>query len=232
MTTVPPYRPASEPTPDATESVETFEDIIDAVETYRPAIGCVIPAHNEAESIAAVLESLLMQTRLPDVVHIVVNNSSDDTFAIASNYAGIHTRPLTPATESRPGRGGRIDLKRLSTQTTEIFVHDIGENPDKKVGALNYGFSLVEGLDYLLGVDGDTTADPRAVEQLEAEILSDSRIGGISGIFSIDDTNLRGPMENFLIAGQRAQFAAFNMRNMLRGRNMAVLGGQYSIFSI
>ena len=36
----------------------------------------------------------------------------------------------------------------------------------------------------------------------------------------------------FLIAGQRAQFAAFNMQNMLRGRNMAVLGGQCSIFSM
>merc|ERR1712000_234506 len=33
------------------------------------------------------------------------------------------------------------------------------------------------------------------------------------------------------IAGQRAQFAAFNMQNLLKGRNMAVLGGQFSIFS-
>ncbi len=39
-------------------------------------------------------------------------------------------------------------------------------------------------------------------------------------------------MAPFLTAGQRAQFAAFNMQNMLKGRNMAVLGGQCSIFSM
>ncbi|HEU5485635.1 MAG TPA: hypothetical protein VFU98_12075, partial [Microlunatus sp.] len=33
--------------------------------TYRPVIGCVVPAYNEAESIEAVLRSLLKQTRLP-----------------------------------------------------------------------------------------------------------------------------------------------------------------------
>jgi cellulose synthase/poly-beta-1,6-N-acetylglucosamine synthase-like glycosyltransferase len=39
-------------------------------------------------------------------------------------------------------------------------------------------------------------------------------------------------MAKFLVAGQRAQFAGFNLDNMLRGRNMAVLGGQCSLFSV
>jgi len=43
---------------------------------------------------------------------------------------------------------------------------------------------------------------------------------------------VHGIVPSFLIAGQRTQFAAFNMQNMLRGRNMAVLGGQFSIFSV
>jgi len=120
-----------------------------------------------------------------------------------------------------------------------VFVHDIGENPDKKVGALNYGYRLINGssrnglnADYLLGVDGDTTLAVDAVEQLEAEISSDTRIGGISAIYSIDDTAQTGLIAKLLIAGQRTQFAAFNMQNMLTGRNMAVLGGQCSIFSL
>ncbi len=183
-------------------------------DTQRATIGAVIPAYNEAESIADVIESLLYQTRVPDVIHVVVNNTTDDTVAIASSFAGPH----------KVMSGGR-------EQYTEIYVHDIGKNPDKKVGALNYGFSLVEGCDYLLGVDGDTTAEPDAVERLEEEIVSDTRIGGISAIYTIDDSQMKG-IAGFLIAGQRAQFAAFNMQNMLRGRNMAVLGGQFSIFSI
>lgn len=183
--------------------------------THQPTVGCVIPAYNEAGTIAAVLESLLAQTRLPDVVHVVINNTSDDSVEIAAQYAGLHHRVVAGVDE-----------------ITEIYVHDIGENPDKKVGALNYGYSLVEGMDYFLGVDGDTTADPRAIEHLLAEIESDGRIGGISAIYSIDDRHLSGPVAKFLVAGQRQQFAAFNMQNLLRGRQMAVLGGQYSIFRV
>lgn len=188
---------------------------IDTLPTYRSTVGCVIPAYNEEDAIASVLDSLLAQTLLPDSIHVIVNNTTDATVEIASHYAGLHTR----------GEG-------RDEQMTEVFVHDIGENPDKKVGALNYGFTLVEGADYLLGVDGDTTAHPQAIEFLVREIEDDERIGGISAIYSIDDSGLDTLMSKFLIAGQRAQFAAFNMQNLLRGRNMAVLGGQYSIFSM
>jgi biofilm PGA synthesis N-glycosyltransferase PgaC len=187
---------------------------IESLPTFKTTVGCVIPAYNEEDAIAGVLDSLLAQTVLPDVIHVIVNNTSDATVEIASHYAGLHTR----------GEG-------RDEQMTEVFVHDIGENPDKKVGALNYGYTLVEGMDYLLGVDGDTTADPRAIEYLVSEIQDDERIGGISAIYSIDDSGLDTVVGKFLIAGQRAQFAAFNMQNLLRGRNMAVLGGQFSIFS-
>lgn len=206
-----------EPFPDNTDPStldEEFMSVLEQSTVHRSTIGCVIPAYNEEETIAGVIEGLLRQTRVPDVIHVVVNNSTDATVKAASTYAGPH-EVTTP----------------LGEQFTEVFVHDIGKNPDKKVGALNYGFALVEGYDYLLGVDGDTVADERAVEFLEAEAVSDSRIGGISAIYSIDDRPIKGMLAKFLIAGQRTQFAAFNLQNLLRGRNMAVLGGQFSIFS-
>lgn len=193
---------------------DDFEAVLDDGPLHRSTIGCVIPAYNEEASIAQVIEGLLAQTRVPDVIHVVVNNTSDATVRVASEYAGPHEL-----------------VTELGEQFTEVFIHDIGKNPDKKVGALNYGYALVEGYDYLLGVDGDTVADARAVEYLEAEAVSDTRIGGISAIYSIDDKPIKGPIAKFLITGQRSQFAAFNLHNLLRGRNMAVLGGQFSIFS-
>ncbi|WP_374113995.1 glycosyltransferase family 2 protein [Microbacterium jiangjiandongii] len=193
---------------------DDFAAVLENATGHRSTIGCVIPAYNEEESISAVLQSLLAQTRVPDVIHVVVNNTTDATVKIASQFAGPHEITTD-----------------LGQQFTEVFVHDIGQNPDKKVGALNYGYALVEGYDYLLGVDGDTMADPHAVEYLETEAMSDSRIGGISAIYSIDDRPIKGLVAKFLIAGQRTQFAAFNLQNLLRGRNMAVLGGQLSIFS-
>jgi biofilm PGA synthesis N-glycosyltransferase PgaC len=201
--------------PVVTAYANEFNEMVEGMPVFRPTIGCIVPAYNEADSIAGVLDSLLAQTRLPDVIHVVINNTTDDTVKIASEYAGPH-EVVTDGV----------------MQFTEVFVHDIGLNPDKKVGALNYGYSLIEGCDFLLGVDGDTTASTNAVEKLEAEIASDTRIGGISAIYSIDDTVIHGIIPSFLISGQRAQFAAFNMQNMLRGRNMAVLGGQFSIFSM
>ncbi len=155
-------------------AASVLEDL-DALPEYRPTIGCVIPAYNEEESIGDVLRSLLEQTRLPDVVHVVINNTTDATFDVAAEYAGPH----------------RVERDGVE-QCTEVYVHDIGENPDKKVGALNYGFSLIEGCDYMLGVDGDTTAHPDAVEWLAQEIVSDARIGGISAIYSIDDRPFHG----------------------------------------
>jgi biofilm PGA synthesis N-glycosyltransferase PgaC len=202
------------PDPELAAYADQYLDEVASIPVQRATVGCIIPAYNEAETIAGVLDSLLMQTRLPDVIHVIINNSSDDSVEIASHYAG----PQTRMTES-------------GEQSTLIYVHDIGKNPDKKVGALNYGYSLVEHMDYLLGVDGDTTPEPDALEALVDEIVSDDRIGGISAIYSIDDSALDGLMAKFLIAGQRAQFSAFNMQNLLRGRNMAVLGGQFSIFS-
>lgn len=193
---------------------DDFAAVLENTSVHRSTIGCVIPAYNEEESIADVIEALLAQTRVPDVIHVVVNNTSDATVKIASEYSGPHELHT-----------------ELGEQFTEVFVHDIGKNPDKKVGALNYGYSLVEGYDYLLGVDGDTIADSKAVEYLETEAVSDSRIGGISAIYTIDDKPIKGVIARFLTAGQRTQFAAFNLQNMLRGRNMAVLGGQFSIFS-
>lgn len=205
-----------QPDPGLVGAQDAVLEEIDALPTYAPTVGCVIPAYNEESSIGAVLDSLLHQTRMPDVIHVVVNNTTDDTVDVASKYAGFHERWV---------KGKRF--------TTEVYIHDIGENRDKKVGALNYGYQLIDGYDYLIGVDGDTVAEPNAVAELLSEIQSDPRIGGISAIFTIDDRDIpSGTMASFLTTGQRAQFGAFNMQNLIHGRNMAVLGGQYSIFSM
>jgi biofilm PGA synthesis N-glycosyltransferase PgaC len=184
-------------------------------ERRHATISCIIPAYNEEDTIADVLTSLLAQTRLPDAIHVIVNNSDDDTAEIAARFEGEHHRTV---------RGQQF--------RTVVYVHDIGSNPDKKVGALNVGYYASRGADYILGVDGDTTLDRHCVEWLEKEMVTDPRIGGLSAIYSFDKSKLKGAMARFLVAGQRAQFAGFNMDNLVRGRNMAVLGGQCSLFSV
>jgi poly-beta-1,6-N-acetyl-D-glucosamine synthase len=187
------------------------------VEYRHAVISCVIPAYNEEETIESTLAALLASTRPPDTINVVINNTDDLTVDKAKPFEGEHQRQV-----------------RGETYLTQVRIIDIGVNPDKKVGALNYGYvmALKDGADYLLGVDGDTAVDPHAIEHLEAELVDDRRIGGLSAIYTIDKKLAKGPMAKFLILGQRAQFGSFNLDNLLNGRNMAVLGGQCSLFSM
>ena len=85
---VAPAAPVAEPETDADASLSRYLHQhladIEALPTYRPRIGVIIPAYNEAESIEDVLRGLLAQTRLPDEIHVIVNNTKDDTFELAA----------------------------------------------------------------------------------------------------------------------------------------------------
>ncbi|RIX29932.1 glycosyltransferase family 2 protein [Amnibacterium setariae] len=178
-------------------------------------IAAILPAYNEEASIGATIESLLAQTRVPDAVFVLVNNSTDETYWVAREYQGEHRR-----------------THRDAVMTCSVTVIDMGEVPDKKVGALNYGFALAKDYDYILGVDGDTVLDRRCLQHLAEEIVSDSRVGGVSAIYGFDQSVARSPLQGFLVRSQRFQFAGFNMDNLLRSRNMAVLGGQCSLLNV
>src|SRR5690348_16351283 len=112
---------AAAPTADTDVSLASYlrqhQEDLDSLPTYRPVIGAIIPAYNEAETIEAVIRSLLKQTRLPDQIHVIVNNTKDDTFELAAKFAG-------------PRTGKKIRKGSKERQTTEVFVHDIGANPD------------------------------------------------------------------------------------------------------
>lgn len=177
----------------------------------------VIPAYNEEGSIGSVLTGLMNQTRMPDEIHVIANGCTDDTVFEASKFVGTHR-----------------NRKKQGLVETVVKVHDAGKLRGGKVDALNIGYAIAKkaGADYFLGVDGDTHADRKAIEQLLNEMVSDSRIGGISAIYGFDDVKGRGPVANFLLSGQKAQFGGFHLDHLLRGRKMSVLGGQLTLFSM
>ena len=129
-----------------------------SVPAVRATIGCLIPAHNEAESIRAAIGSVLDQSRLPDVVHVIVNNSTDNTAVFAEEFAGPHTRVVDGA-----------------EQYTSLYVHNIGTPGvvGTRSGALDYGFTLVEGYDCFFVLDADMVASPGDVAGIENEFRLD-----------------------------------------------------------
>ncbi len=60
-------------------------------------IAVVVPAHNEARTIAGTIDAILAQTRPAAEVHIVCNACSDDTAGVARRY------PVTVHTTARAG---------------------------------------------------------------------------------------------------------------------------------
>ena len=56
----------------------------------------LVPAHNEAATVAHVIYTLRQQTRLPDEIIVICDNCTDDTEAIADSLeSGLSPRPGT-----------------------------------------------------------------------------------------------------------------------------------------
>ncbi|MDQ1129328.1 glycosyltransferase [Microbacterium sp. SORGH_AS_0888] len=148
-----------------------------------------------------------------------------------SSTSSSTTRPTTPRRSPPSTRDRTRSRPSSASSSPRCSSTTSARTPTRRWARSTTATRSSKGATSSSGVDGDTIAHPKAVEYLETEAVSDSRIGGISAIFTIDDRPIKGLLAKFLIAGQRTQFAAFNLQNLLRGRNMAVLGGQFSIFS-
>jgi cellulose synthase/poly-beta-1,6-N-acetylglucosamine synthase-like glycosyltransferase len=135
-------------------------------------IVALVPAHNEAASIASVIDALLAQDREVDRIVIVSDNSSDDTYAIASSYGD---RGVTA-------------------------IETVG-NRHKKAGALNLAWSrFCADADLVVTLDADTILPPHAVGDWEREFASDERLAGSSSKFTMRGSKLLVRLQRFEFA--------------------------------
>jgi cellulose synthase/poly-beta-1,6-N-acetylglucosamine synthase-like glycosyltransferase len=123
----------------------------------------VVPARNEEDGLAEALWSLADQTTPPDLIVVVVNNSTDATRDIAERFAAA-TSPFT-------------------------LVIDLPRNPHKKAGALNAGIAVLTRLTgrnlaascrHLLVMDADTRLHPEFVARGRRVLASQPQLGGVS----------------------------------------------------
>jgi cellulose synthase/poly-beta-1,6-N-acetylglucosamine synthase-like glycosyltransferase len=172
----------------------------------------IVPARNEEIGILTSLVSLSRQTCRPDLIIVVVNNSTDRTEAFASWFAGD---PYTPP--------------------TVILV--LPNNPHKKAGALNYGINwlrqqvggvLTEKVQHILTMDADTELHPMFIERARNVTASNPRIGGVSAA-CLGRTGLWGnPWQRFLLGMQVIEYGrSANMRFRNDVHTMAGAGSFY-----
>ncbi len=170
----------------------------------------IVPAHNEEDTIASVIEHILKQTRRPDRIVIAADNCTDDTIKIATRYI-------------REARNNGIDLVVMETI----------DNTDRKVGALTQAWQRhAHEFDFMAGVDGDTLLMPSCLQDLEEELVRNPSAGGIMARYTFDQDLGRTMMSKALIRLQRHEFASWNAEHGYRNRKTYVLGGQATLFSV
>lgn len=161
----------------------------------------LIPAHNEAESIADTIEAVLSQERTPDKIIVIANGCTDRTAEIARTYH-----------DAGP-----------------IEVLELPELEHKKSEALNIGWILYASrADVVVCLDADTILPPNAIKDWMNEFAHDilpggrnrelsNPLGGSSSKFT-----MRG--NGFLTRMQRAEFAKWTDTALVRRRTSVLAG--------
>ncbi|MER5886105.1 glycosyltransferase family 2 protein [Streptomyces sp. NPDC001941] len=172
----------------------------------------LVPARNEEVGVLTSLDSLAKQTRRPDLIVVVVNNSTDRTEEFARRFADDESTPAT-------------------------VVLNLPDNPHKKAGALNYGLNwvreavggrLTDSVRHVLVMDADTELHPQFVERARNVIASDPDIGGVSAA-CLGRTGLwRNPWQRYLLGMQIIEYGrAANARYRRDVHTMSGAGSFY-----
>lgn len=148
-------------------------------------ISIVIPAHNEAAYLKDCLDSFVAQTHPPHEVIVVDDNSSDDTFEIASNFAQHYDW-----------------IKVLQRKSVDEHI------PGKKVvDTFNFGLQHASNYDLIGKFDADIILPSNYFESMVNQFQANWKLGMCSGLLFIkkdndwvyeniaDKTHIRGPIK-------------------------------------
>lgn len=130
-------------------------------------IAVVLPAHNEAEHLRACLQSFVDQSRQPDQLIIVNDNSTDETPQIAQEFAAAH--PF---------------IELIEHQSSA--EHQPGA---KVIQAFNKGKEHIEACDLLGKFDADLLLPSGYFQRMEELFLKEKRLGLAGGLLYIQKGN-------------------------------------------
>jgi glycosyltransferase involved in cell wall biosynthesis len=128
-------------------------------------IGIIIPAHNEAAFIKDTLDSLVSQTRLPDVLCVVDDNSTDETFDMIATYSHKHQW-----------------LHNIKIQSSDQHLPGA-----KVIQAWKHGLKYVSNCDVVCKFDADLTFPPDYLMRMLERFKSQSNLGMFGGVLQVID---------------------------------------------
>ncbi|MEZ0068496.1 cellulose synthase/poly-beta-1,6-N-acetylglucosamine synthase-like glycosyltransferase [Streptacidiphilus sp. MAP12-20] len=173
----------------------------------------LVPARNEEAGVLTALYSLAEQSHRPDLIIVVVNNSTDRTEEYARWFA------------AQPGM-------------PETMVLNFPDNPHKKAGALNFGLRWLQEASeggrlpgtarHVLVMDADTELHPKFIQRARNVTASDPEIGGVSAA-CLGRTGLwRSPWQRYLLGMQIIEYG--RAANARYRRNIHTMSGAGSFY--
>ncbi|WKK27572.1 glycosyltransferase family 2 protein [Streptomyces olivoreticuli] len=185
-----------------------------------PHVVALIPAHNEAERIPAALEALARQERVPDAVHVVADNCSDDTAAVAARH-GAH---VLRSEDNRHKKAGALN------QALDRILPDLADD------------------DLVLVQDADTALSPTFVTSATGAMAAG--VGAVGGIFYGEGGGgLLGLLQRIefhryareitrrghradVLTGTATMFRVATLRQIRQARHDGRIGGGTSYYSL
>lgn len=156
------------------------------MDSDKVSILIVMPAHNEAAHIRACLESMVLQTRTPDVLRVVDDHSTDGTAAIVGEYVSRYPWIQLIGRTSTPRR-------QPGAKVVEAFLAGLPKEWER--------------FDYIAKFDGDIVLPPNYIESILQSFAARSGLGMCSGLLYIerpegwvyesiaDKSHVRGPVK-------------------------------------
>lgn len=168
-------------------------------------IVALIPAYNEAQSIGATIEALLVQTRPLDTIVVIPNGCTDNTAEVARSYM---------------------------SRSASVVVLELPKLEHKKSEALNRAWNAhARDADIVISVDADTIFDPNAIELWEGDfkgVLRRKRhykpLGGSAAKATM-------PKTGFWDRLQKAEFAKSVDASLLRGFTTVLPGAGAAFYN-
>lgn len=115
-------------------------------------VSAIVPAHNEASSIAATITSLQNQSRVPDRITVICDNCTDDTASIAASF-GVHVMHSVNNTGRKAG---------ALNQALAVILPDLSDD------------------DLVLCMDADTEVHPDLIKNATRHFRETEHLGAVS----------------------------------------------------
>ena len=167
-------------------------------------ITVLIPAHNEEKIIQQTIESVFTQTRMPDQVIVISDNSSDNTVKIAQKMKEIYGESL--------------------------IIYETIDNKTKKAGALNQVLNKFTLSDFILVMDADTVLDKNVLKEGMKYMKNEVMIGAVcskAGLLPYEGDSRWGKLLWYL---QHLEYGTFDSYRVETYEKVKVCHGMCTLF--